>query len=315
MDVWIYDGFMGRAETFSIRQVIELTGLSEFTIRGWESRYEAFEPRRTPTGRREYSRSDVDRALLLRELLKRGHRIGKIAKLGNKQLRELFHGAGAAAESVIRPSSAIVDQAMELLALQRWVELDEFVRERQSADASALVREFLLPCLRALGDGVSRGLITIAQEHVFSSLLKEKIYSALSGLRPAGSAKARFVMAAPEGDHHEIGLLMAHLLVRARGMASLFVGPHTPARELAETALRFDASHLLVVSTVSRKGGARQDVLSFVSELRGKIGGRAEILLAGNQAPVSETPGRGGLRVLGSFEDLEGFLTKLGNKR
>ena len=81
---------MGQNEIFSIRQMIELTGLSEFTIRGWENRYQAFSPDRSDTGRREYRKKDIERALLFRELLNRGHKISHIAKRNNQKLQSLF---------------------------------------------------------------------------------------------------------------------------------------------------------------------------------------------------------------------------------
>ena len=121
---------MGHADRFSIRQMVELTGLTEFTIRGWENRYLAFRPERSQTGRREYFKADVERAILLRELLKRGHKIGKVAKLNNKILKALFEGD----EKVERENAQDdvpeqVSQAMELLALQKWTELKQLFRE------------------------------------------------------------------------------------------------------------------------------------------------------------------------------------------
>lgn len=77
-------------DSYTIRQVVDLTGLSEFTLRGWENRYEAFRPNRTATGRRMYSQSDLQKAILLRELLLRDHRIGEIADLSVAALQDLL---------------------------------------------------------------------------------------------------------------------------------------------------------------------------------------------------------------------------------
>lgn len=303
---------MGNKEIFNIRQMVELTGLSEFTIRGWENRYSAFCPHRGETGRREYYKSDIERALLLRELLKRGHKIGKVAKLTNQKLQSLFVQRDVE-DFEAEPKSEVVSRVMELLALQKWSELKDLFKSIPHKNTGRLIREFFLPLLKDLSSEVQSGVVSISQEHVFSSFLKEKIYSALSELeinrRAKGDrSKARFVLATPEGDHHEIGLLLAHLLIRSYGCTSLYLGPHTPPRDLAETALRFDATHLLIVSTVSKKEGARNDLMSFVSEVQKKMGSHSQILIAGSQAPNLSRDPNSALVYLGSFAALEDFL-------
>lgn len=306
---------MAQLELFTIRQMIELTGLSEFTIRGWETRYRAFSPRRGETGRREYNKKDIERALLIRELLKRGHKIGKIATLSNQKLSSLFEQSTENDQSADPHSqNKIVTEALELMALQKWDELSALFKSVRYKSASRLIQDFLLPVLGKLALQVNSGLVSIAQEHVLSSVIKEKIYSSLSDLEKKSKVsknKIRFVLAAPEGDYHELGLLLAHLLIRSYGFTSLYLGPHTPVQDLSETALRFEASHMLIVSTVSRKDGARQDLLNFVSDVQKKIGLSVRILIAGSQTPHFSREETSNLSNLESFHDLERQLEAL----
>lgn len=305
---------------FSIRQMIELTGLSEFTIRGWENRYQAFSPERSDTGRREYNKKDIERALLIRELIKRGFKISKIASYNHQKLQSLFEQFEENNQSPQNlPKNKIVSEALELMALQKWTELSELFKNVKYRSASDLVRQFFLPLLHELAVQGSAGLVSVAQEHVLSSFLKEKIYSALSDLENKNKSKQcpkkiRFVLATPEGDYHDIGLLLAHLLIRSCGYTSLFLGPHTPAQDLSETALRFEASHLLIVATVSRKEGARQHLLNFVSDVQKRMGPELKILLAGSQAPHIPGDQSSTLINVGSFHEFEKHLQTLGGK-
>lgn len=309
---------MGQNETFTIRQMIELTGLSEFTIRGWENRYKAFSPQRSDTGRREYDKKDIERALLIRELLKRGHKISKIASLSDLKLKSLFEQfeeIHQVFQNEIQNKS--VAEALELMALQKWSDLSSLFKNIKYKEASAMVHRFFLPLLKELAVEIRAGLVSVAQEHILSSLLKEKIYSVLSDLESKkkfthSGRKYRFVLATPEGDYHEIGLLLAHLLIRSSGFTSLYLGPNTPARDLAETALRFEATHLLVVSTVSKKNGARQELLSFVSDLQNKIGSQTQIMLAGSQVPHMSREENTNLVNIENFDELESHLQFLG---
>lgn len=306
---------MGQNEIYSIRQMVELTGLSEFTIRGWENRYSAFDPKRSETGRREYRKSDIEKALLLRELLKRGFKIGKIAPLTPGKLLNLFENNEAQQDCHREtPLAKFISEALEAVALQKWPELESLLRKIPETDSSHLIRDFFLPVLQEFALKIEAGLISIAQEHIFSSFLKEKIYSSLSQLPHQARStlkkgQSRFVLAGPEGDYHEIGLLLAHLMIRSRGRASLYLGAHTPSQELSETALRFNASHILIVSTVSKSAGARRDLLAYVHEVQKVIAPTSQIIVAGPQARrLPSLPDRQ-IHSLQSFDDLDSFLS------
>lgn len=311
---------MERRETFSIRQMIELTGLSEYTIRGWEGRYSAFAPTRGETGRREYLKSDVERALLMRELLKRGHRIGKIAAYTNQKLKALFEQTDFSQKPLNSSnSSKSVSRAIDMMALQKWEELEDLIKNVRHKNTSQLLHKFILPVLQLLALNVEKGLVSVSQEHVVSSFIKEKIYSELSILatkrKPRGATNnIRFILATPEGDHHEIGLLLAHLLIRTYGFVSLYLGPHSPAKDLAETALRFRASHILVVSNVTPEQGAHQNILSYASTLQKRIADHCKIIIAGIQSPVLAGDLDSSLFSLNSFNAFEDFLQKSGGK-
>lgn len=78
---------MSDSEDFSIGTVSRLTGISPHTLRVWERRHEAVKSRRSDGGQRLYSSDDVDRLTVLKALVDRGDRIGKIASETTDALR------------------------------------------------------------------------------------------------------------------------------------------------------------------------------------------------------------------------------------
>ena len=78
---------MSQTEDFTIGTVSRLTGISQHTLRVWERRYSAVESRRSESGRRLYSDQDVEKLTLLKALVDRGDRIGKIAAEDIESLR------------------------------------------------------------------------------------------------------------------------------------------------------------------------------------------------------------------------------------
>ncbi|MEM9057315.1 MAG: MerR family transcriptional regulator [Pseudomonadota bacterium] len=78
---------MSDSEDFSIGTVSRLTGISQHTLRVWERRHEAVKSRRSAGGQRLYSSDDVERLTVLKALVDRGDRIGKIAAETTDALR------------------------------------------------------------------------------------------------------------------------------------------------------------------------------------------------------------------------------------
>lgn len=74
--------------TFAIGAVSRLTGIPMDTLRVWERRYHAVNPRRSGQNRRFYSREDVTRLLLIKQLVEQGEPVGTVAKLSMAELRD-----------------------------------------------------------------------------------------------------------------------------------------------------------------------------------------------------------------------------------
>lgn len=297
---------------YTLRQVVDLTGLSEFTLRGWENRYSAFLPKRTNTGRRQYSAADLQKAMLLRELLKRNHRIGDVAHLSVKKLSDLMdeETAPGSLPSAPTSTSTTAEHLLKLTALQEWDEVEKILRSQFKKSASDSLNHLILPVLQSLNRAVVEGHVTISQEHILSALLKEHIYH-LRSLAPVANSSSRFVMATPEGDFHEIGILVAHLMMSLNKVRSLFLGPNSPKKELCETALRFGATHVLIGSTISRKEGACEDLATFVHFLDKNLPAKTALWIGGRNAYGFEAQLNRPHKIFKSLEDLRQALENL----
>lgn len=90
---------------YKIGAIARLTGLSTHTLRKWEDRYAVVAPLRSEGGDRVYTRNDLRRLALIKDLIDAGQSIGKVAKLSTGDLERAcdnLHGplAGRAASPV-----------------------------------------------------------------------------------------------------------------------------------------------------------------------------------------------------------------------
>jgi methanogenic corrinoid protein MtbC1 len=269
---------------YSLRQVVELTGVSEFTMRGWESRYRAFDPIRTPTGRRLYSQNDVLRARAILSLTKCGHRVSSIARLPLLKLEQIaaepVEATGYKVEKKIQ--NAAIESLISDAAAFRWRLVSKSIQKaRKCQEATPFIFQFLLPLMAQIGTEVESGRFSIAQEHILTAYIKENIYALHTDFPRSSIHRGRFVFAAPEGDFHEVGLLVAFTIASLAGLDCLYLGPNVPKADLCQTCLRFDATHLILASTVSRNGGAKDDILQFIHFLDRQLAKKTELWLAG----------------------------------
>ena len=73
---------------FGIGAVSRLTGIPLDTLRMWERRYHLVMPLRTEDNKRQYSRTDLTRLGLIKQLVDLGHAISAVAALSETALRE-----------------------------------------------------------------------------------------------------------------------------------------------------------------------------------------------------------------------------------
>jgi len=75
---------------YGIGTVARLTGLKSDTLRVWERRYGLGASYKSPTGRRQYTQSDLDHLQLVAALVQEGVRIGEIASSDRKTLEVML---------------------------------------------------------------------------------------------------------------------------------------------------------------------------------------------------------------------------------
>lgn len=77
-----------------IGAVARLTGLSVHTLRKWEDRYAAVEPRRSEGGERMYTRTDLKRLAYIKRLADAGLSLREIARQSLQELESAWEQAG-----------------------------------------------------------------------------------------------------------------------------------------------------------------------------------------------------------------------------
>lgn len=222
---------------YPIRAVAKITGLSLDTLRAWERRYQAVVPERSDRGR-QYGAAQIERLLLLSQLVQKGHAIGQIASLSDQELQNLLaqtHGQPVP-EPAPSPDFLIpVLSAIEAFDAARAG--DELSRLAAVLSPRDVLYQAALPLMREVGIRWHDGRMAVAQEHLVSQILSNLLGSMMRLFRPSIGAM-KMVLATPTGETHEFGILAAALLASMAGVERVYLGPNLPALEIAAAAER-----------------------------------------------------------------------------
>jgi DNA-binding transcriptional MerR regulator len=255
---------------YPIRAVSKLTGIAIDTLRAWERRHGAVTPIRDERGRM-YTDADIVRLRLLKGAVEHGHSIGRLAGLGDEELRHLAdatRGPSAPAAAPMRQTP--LDTSTLTAALQAYDAMgidQEIARLAAVLRPLDLLREVLMPVLVQVGDEWYRGHTSVAQEHLMSSSIRHILGSFLR-LHARRDAPARLLFATPAGDRHEIGTLGAAMLAASSGLGVAYLGPDLPARDIVESLTPAGAQVLVMgLTTTAAPKATERELRTIVQDL------------------------------------------------
>lgn len=268
---------------YTIRDLVNLSGVKAHTLRVWEKRYGIIHPHRTHGNMRTYCDSDLKNLLNISFLNRKGIKISRIARLTpqeiSQQVRELAEVTG--------PVTARIENLVHAM-----IDMDEFSFEQTLARCviqygfEEAVIQVIFPFLEKVGLLWQTGYITPLQEHFVSNLIRQKLFVALDGLvREQNDNQKNMVFFLPEGEWHEISLLFFCYLARKRHFKTTYLGQSVPLHELENLTRALGVNYL---ATSFMSSGDDNRLFSFSQKLASSFPEQGIIIYT---SPASGTAG------------------------
>jgi DNA-binding transcriptional MerR regulator/methylmalonyl-CoA mutase cobalamin-binding subunit len=207
------------------------TGLSKDTLRIWERRYGFPQPLRDPNGERVYPLAQVEKLRLLKRLLDRGHRPGKIVSRSTEELTLL----GATPEATQAPRQDI-EILLRLIKSHQVAELRRHLAQSLARQGlQNFVMDTVAPLNEAVGEAWMRGYLAVFEEHLYTELLQSQLRNAIAGAQAQGGSP-RVLLTSLPNELHGLGLLMVEAVLAVDGAFPISLGTETPAQEIVAAA-------------------------------------------------------------------------------
>ena len=252
--------------SFSIKNLENISGIKAHTIRIWEKRYNLLQPERTDTNIRRYSLDSLRKLLNITLLYNHGIKISKIANLPEKEIPFLVR------EIALKSSSEQVSiNAFKLSMVNFDITMfdatyDELMNKN---DFSFIYLNIFVPLMRGLGILWQTGAISPSHEHFITNLIKQKIYIQTELMQRDSTPQinaSTFVLYLPENEIHELSILFLNYYVLNNGFKTIFLGQSIPTISL-KTLLSYSPSlHFVTYVTVEPNKEEINDYLAHFNK-------------------------------------------------
>lgn len=293
--------------SFTISDLHQFSGIKPHTIRMWEQRFNALKPNRSAGNTRYYDGEQLKRLLNIVSLLKGKHKVSELCMMSNDQLNALLNERLNDSTQNTNQNEYFISQLISSALEFNESKFDKvFSNSILRIGLAESYTQILYPVLLRLGQMWSKNRLAPTQEHFISLLIRTKLFAAIDALPPAKETKKTWLLFLPENEYHEIGLLMAHFLIRQAGHKVINLGSDVPLITLSTAIKEIKPDYSLFF--LVRKNDVK-DENNWIKVI-GKMMNKNNLFMACEAHRLKGLENLDTLSILHSMEDLQLKLKK-----
>ena len=302
------------SKKFGIKVISNACGIVPHTIRTWENRYQVFTPERDQNGQRLYDEKDLKKAKLIAMLLDSGHTISKVARLPIEELESLLNINPKNAnepfnEDDYQTKVSLKKLFKDLSIYQIDGVADEIEHLRMRLGAKGFVFGVVLPVMQEIGKLQATGTYSVTQEHIVSTIVRNQLGQI--SLPNIGPSKDRIVLATPDGNLHELSIIIADILCRANRMSTSYLGASHPPQCLAEAINALKANTLVMGAVSSDNWNYGKSIITYLKQMDSFLNRKLNVVLGGGfPLDFPEFENIQSVNVIENFEEFDHQLAR-----
>ena len=294
---------------FSINVISNACGVKPHTIRTWEKRYQVFTPERSKGGQRLYSEVDLTKAKLIVSLIEQGHTISSLARHSLQELRSLLVVKNGEVSESDRMFTSL--ETKKLVQHLVNFNIDQVSSGIQYLRLSLGVKEFIfkivLPVIHEIEKLALKGIYSVTQEHIISTIVRDQLGQI--NLANEGPNHDRFALATPEGNLHELPIMIAEIICNANRFSTNFLGASHPAECLSEAVNALKCKTIVMGVISSAQWNYEKNIVPYLESMDKYLKNNVKVILGGGrEVDFPEFKNIENVKVVKSFEDFDKML-------
>jgi len=215
--------------SFTIKDLENLSGIKAHTLRIWEQRYNFLKPNRSFTNIRYYSNEELKKVMNIALLNKYGYKISHIDKMNQAEINDKILSLNQQEALQDRIINSLIQNMVDLNMESFEDVLDDFIAVK---GIEKTISQIIFPFLEKIGILWLTGHINPAQEHLVTNVIRQKLIVAIDGCVSSIKVNKTVLLFLPEGEHHELGLLFMYYLLKSRGINTIYLGANVPLNDV-----------------------------------------------------------------------------------
>lgn len=215
--------------SFTIKDLENLSGIKAHTIRIWEQRYSFLKPHRTDTNIRFYSNEELKKLLNVALLNKFGFKISHIDKMNQEEINDKILS--------LNQQEALQERIVNTL-IQNMVDLNTEAFEEVLGDfisakgIERTISQIIFPFLEKIGILWLTNHINPGQEHLVTNIIRQKLIVGIDSVRSTIKINKSVLLFLPETEYHELSLLFMNYMLRNKGVTTYYLGCSIPLKDV-----------------------------------------------------------------------------------
>lgn len=215
--------------SFTIKDLANLSGIKAHTLRIWEQRYSFLKPNRTFTNIRYYTNEELKTILNIALLNKYGFKISHIDKMTEQEIKDKIVSLNQLQAQQERIVNELIQQMIDLDIESFEKTLNSYIIAK---GIERTITQIIFPFLEKIGILWLTNHINPAQEHLVTNIIRQKLISGIEAVQTPLKSEKKMLLFLPEGEYHELGLLFMYFLLKNRGIYVIYLGANVPLKDV-----------------------------------------------------------------------------------
>lgn len=290
--------------SFTIKDLENLSGIKAHTLRIWEQRYQFLKPSRSGTNIRYYSCDELKKVLNIALLNKYGYKISHIDKMNEAELKEKIMTLTTAQAQQEKIVNDLIQCMIDLDIEELEGIVDKYIQVR---GIERTIIQIIFPFLEKIGILWLTNHINPAQEHLVTNVIRQKLIVGIDGVTSSLKINKSVLLFLPEGEYHELGLMFVYYLLKSRGLTVIYLGANIPLQDVEYVVKLKKPTYLFSHLT---SVGSNFNFDKFISSITKKFDG-TPIIISGQLTHTYEKKIPAHINFKKSFHEVMEFIGSL----